>query len=99
MLPIEMEFLAKDRPLREDDIMAEWDTYYDKKHADPKVCTSQLLLCVYARVCVCVCVCVCVRACVTNQLMSFVLWLLSAGPHFRNACVAKKQCQRVQEGG
>ena len=71
---------GKDRPLREDDIMAEWDTedivqqakkmaklkhkihakaklsidtaqendkmYYDKKHADPKVCTSQLLVCV-----------------------------------------------------
>ena len=26
MLPIEMEFLAKDRTTREDDIMAEWDT-------------------------------------------------------------------------
>ena len=86
MLPIEMEFLANDRPLREDDIMAEWDTedivkqaekmaklkhkihakaklnidaaqekdkmYYDKKHADPKVCSSQLLLRVYAHVCV-----------------------------------------------
>ena len=26
MLPIEMEFLAKDRTPREDDITAEWDT-------------------------------------------------------------------------
>ena len=85
MLPIEMEFLAKDRTLREDDIMAEWDTedivqqaakmaklkhkihakaklnidaaqekdkmYYDKKHADPKVCTSHWFL----YVCVCMC--------------------------------------------
>ena len=34
MLPIEMEFLAKDRPLREDDIMAEWDTEDIVKQAE-----------------------------------------------------------------
>ena len=71
MLPIKMEFLAKDRTPKEDNIKTEWDTedivqqalnlstkfmlkpsltlrlhrkwtrstYYDKKHADPKVCT------------------------------------------------------------
>ena len=72
---IRIELLATDRTLREDNIMAEWDTedivqqakkmaklkhkihqvynweaaqemnkmYYDKKHADPIVCTNQLL--------------------------------------------------------
>ena len=88
MLPIEMEFLAKDRTTREDDIMAAdivWQAekianlkhkihakaklnieaaqekdkmYCDKKHTNPKVCTSQLCVCVCVWVSVCVSVCV-----------------------------------------